>query len=372
MINREGLSRQLVEVFQALQDEQSRSHFIRMFQFMLSGDFEARYDMVDMAIQYAKNAPPDSERRLALGSEGEIIESISDFLKKDGHKHIKVVLFGAGKTFDITTRVLSRYDLNILYICDSDEKKQGFVKNGLRVISPSQLLALPDDVHVIISAFHATWSIYYDLRAAGFPGERVYSLLSPEIQYFGPEFLQPLPNEMYVDCGACDVVTIENFITFCNGIYNKIIAFEPDKNSFQNILSEMGRKNIEKTEVINKGVWHENTTIGFSCNQNLPSMSMIDTNSPVHIELTTIDNVVGNAAVTFIKMDIEGAELEALYGAAETIKRHKPRLAISIYHKANDVIDIPAYILSLVPEYKLYIRQYSYFLGEIILYAVID
>ena len=70
-------------------------------------------------------------------------------------------------------------------------------------------------------------------------------------------------------------------------------------------------------------------------------------------------------------MNIEGAELEALRGCENIIRNQKPTLAISIYHKAEDFVDIPAYLLSLVPEYKLYYRHYSLYKYETILYAMI-
>ena len=69
-------------------------------------------------------------------------------------------------------------------------------------------------------------------------------------------------------------------------------------------------------------------------------------------------------------MDIEGSELEALKGAAETIKKWRPKLAISIYHKYEDIIEIPEYILSIVPDYSFYIRHYSSDIWETVLYAI--
>ncbi len=74
--------------------------------------------------------------------------------------------------------------------------------------------------------------------------------------------------------------------------------------------------------------------------------------------------------VTFIKLDVEGAELEALKGARDTIIREHPKLAICVYHKKEDIWEIPEYILSLSKEYRLYIRHYHWNPSETVLYAV--
>jgi hypothetical protein len=71
-------------------------------------------------------------------------------------------------------------------------------------------------------------------------------------------------------------------------------------------------------------------------------------------------------------MDIEGAELDALKGAEETIKRDKPKLAICIYHKDSDFVETPEYIHEFVPEYRLYVRHHGRTSArETVLYAVI-
>ena len=85
--------------------------------------------------------------------------------------------------------------------------------------------------------------------------------------------------------------------------------------------------------------------------------------------MTALDVCVSDP-VTFIKMDIEGAELEALKGSSKIIKKYMPKLAISLYHKKDDILEIPLYIKELVPEYKLYIRHYSNAGVETVLYAV--
>ena len=90
------------------------------------------------------------------------------------------------------------------------------------------------------------------------------------------------------------------------------------------------------------------------------------------IRTAAIDDIVDkNDRVTFIKMDVEGAELESLKGARKLIKRDCPKLAVCIYHRPEDMITLPLYIKSLVPEYKLYLRSYSNSDNEMVLYAVL-
>ncbi|WP_207131900.1 FkbM family methyltransferase [Clostridium botulinum] len=90
------------------------------------------------------------------------------------------------------------------------------------------------------------------------------------------------------------------------------------------------------------------------------------------MEVTSIDEFLQGKEVTFIKMDIEGAELEALKGAENTIKRYKPKLAICTYHKPMDIVNIPIYLKSIVPEYNIYLRHYSYGPLDTVCYAVYE
>ena len=76
--------------------------------------------------------------------------------------------------------------------------------------------------------------------------------------------------------------------------------------------------------------------------------------------------------ITFIKMDIEEAELNVLKGAEKLIKTYKPKLAVCVYHKREDIWEIPRLILSYVPEYKMYIRHYSLLKDETALYCVVE
>ena len=87
------------------------------------------------------------------------------------------------------------------------------------------------------------------------------------------------------------------------------------------------------------------------------------------IEVTDLDSVVKDEKVTFIKMDIEGAEEKALLGARHIITEQKPKLAICVYHKPEDIIELPALILEMRPDYKIAFRHYSLRGTETVMYA---
>ncbi len=89
------------------------------------------------------------------------------------------------------------------------------------------------------------------------------------------------------------------------------------------------------------------------------------------VQGVNIDSVINQEKVTFIKMDVEGSELGALKGAEKTIRINKPRLAICIYHKKMDLLEIASYLLKVVPEYNFYIRQYWSNMWETVLYAYV-
>ncbi len=86
----------------------------------------------------------------------------------------------------------------------------------------------------------------------------------------------------------------------------------------------------------------------------------------------SIDDFVAEQAlqrVDFIKMDIEGAELKALQGAEQTLKAFRPKLAIALYHRADDFVDIPSYLESLNLNYEFFLDHFTIHLEETVLFA---
>ncbi|MBR5913633.1 MAG: FkbM family methyltransferase [Selenomonadaceae bacterium] len=187
-------------------------------------------------------------------------------------------------------------------------------------------------------------------------------------QYFN-ELTSTLNGGGYVDCGAYNGDTVEKFINWSGGNYTKVFAIEADKNNFDALEKFVREKNYRDVSTLNCGVWNERTKITFS-SDNETSSSVSDEGN-VTIDAEKIDDIVGDTKIGFIKMDIEGSELNALRGATETIKRDKPMLAICAYHKAEDLITIPQFIKSLHADYKLYLRKHTCIAEtELVLYAI--
>ena len=199
------------------------------------------------------------------------------------------------------------------------------------------------------------------------------------IQYFIEE-LQFGKDEIFIDCGAFDGDTISTFLERCPD-YKQIIAFEPDTNNFEKLNEKYG--NNTKIKLIFGGAYNKDGEVLFYENGSMSekwqqaSSRIIDgfdnrQENISKIQVKAIDNL-DLEKVSFIKMDIEGAEMNALKGAEKTIIRDKPKLAICIYHSNEDMICITEYIHNLVPEYKLYIRHHTEFpyLHETVLYALL-
>ena len=207
---------------------------------------------------------------------------------------------------------------------------------------------------------------YINAKISGEP-DGLYELMDKN-QYFN-DLIQFGNHEVFVDCGAFDGDTIIRFHKKMGGNYKKIYAFEPDEHNYCRLQRTIVENEIKHVHTINKGCWDKKDVLLFSSDANMAST--VSLQGDFSIEVDTIDNIVGQEIVTFLKMDIEGSELAALRGAEKTIKKSKPKLAICVYHKPEDLITIPQFISSLVPEYKFFLRHHQYISTETVLYAII-
>lgn len=188
-------------------------------------------------------------------------------------------------------------------------------------------------------------------------------------QYFSEDIIKPGKEEVFVDCGAFDGDTLRNYLKF-NKDYKKIILFEPSASNMKRIKGYIARKKLEHIYCFQAGVGDRNHIAYFT--DGATADACVSEKGNIQIQILALDQVGECQDASFIKMDIEGSELEALKGAEKMILRKKPILAVCLYHKAEDYYKIPLYLQKLVPEYKFYIRHYFYGYSETVLYAVLD
>lgn len=189
-------------------------------------------------------------------------------------------------------------------------------------------------------------------------------------QYFPdclPEFT-PSYDDIFIDAGAYTGDTLAAFMTKTKKQgCKKYYAFEPDAYNAQQLSSFICEQNLKFVEVMHCGLWSQPDILRFEGAHQ--TRSLISDSGKTTIKVESIDRLALGAS--FIKMDIEGAELEALKGASNQIKKFKPKLAIALYHKPGDLLDIPFFIKSLCPEYKFYLRIHSPMSEELVLYAIV-
>lgn len=204
----------------------------------------------------------------------------------------------------------------------------------------------------------------------------IVKICTTEESYFIKEVKEYFQDRKFtlVDAGAYTGELLRAIIATGLNV-SKWYCFEVEKNNFIKLKNNIDHSKLpEGMECVceNRGLWSgqkELPVIG----QGVASKVMegIENDTCEICKMETIDAYFRNVKVDMIKMDIEGAEMEALTGAINTIKRDMPLLAISIYHYVEDYYRIMQFIMRITGEgYKYYIRQHAMIYGETILYAV--
>lgn len=192
-------------------------------------------------------------------------------------------------------------------------------------------------------------------------------------QYFLEGLMEWKDYECVMDCGAYIGDTAEEFISKApDEIVKeyKIYCWEPEPYNFHQLEScfqsnpnviPLPYASFEMREKLHFNVGDSGCGSEDGC---------ISSEGTIEIQAESIDTIAENSKVTFIKMDVEGSELSSLKGARKTIRRDRPRLAICLYHKPDDLVTIPAYIRSLIPDYRMFLRTHSTMPSELVLFCI--
>lgn len=158
------------------------------------------------------------------------------------------------------------------------------------------------------------------------------------------------------------------------GKVEELVCFEPDPNQFQLTnawLSEYQHEVADRVTVIPCAVYSSDGIEPFTFSDtSFGSRILASGNS--WVQAVAIDHILPKFNPTIVTMDIEGAELEALKGAEQTIRSSKPDLAICVYHSPAHLWEIPLFIHELGLDYKFYLRNYTSLVGETVLYATVS
>lgn len=179
-------------------------------------------------------------------------------------------------------------------------------------------------------------------------------------QYF--EDFMGFKNEVFVDVGGFDGDTSEIFASRYAD-YERILFFEPSARNMSAARLRLAK--VERIYYYSIGLSDRKETLRF--NQDAGSASYVTREGDSVIEVDTLDSLVKHP-VSFIKMDLEGWELRALYGASNHIMHERPKLAIAVYHDSSDFRLIFEFIESICLNYKMYLRHYTQGWSETIMF----
>lgn len=278
-------------------------------------------------------------------------DEIVDFLKKSGFKNI------------IFASQIYEYHLPLV---QPELMQKGFayyIENKDRIIKAFELLEddASREVYYYFLKFHMTQEV------------SLFSKYHPlKWQYFPRDIRLNRGLSRVINCGAYDGDTIRN-LNMNFGKVEALVCFEPDPVNFRKLVEFVNSKAETIADLVlllPLGAYECDCQLRFQSTSS--SNSMISVNGNTVIQCVAIDHILPNFRPTLITMDIEGAELEALKGASRTITCSKPDLAVCVYHIPNHIWDIPLYLHSLVPKYRFYLRNYTGYPSETVLYATCE
>lgn len=164
-------------------------------------------------------------------------------------------------------------------------------------------------------------------------------------------------SEVYCDLGAYTGDTVNVFLKEVNGKYKRIYVLEPDKHNFQKCL-----KNslcLDNIELYNAAAWSHDTLLSFDAGAG--RQAQLSDKGAKKVCARSLDSIVGTRDCTYIKYDVEGADIPALKGSRRLIVNCRPKLCCALYHRPYDYIHIPLYINELNSGYKFFMRQFKYY-----------
>jgi FkbM family methyltransferase len=193
-------------------------------------------------------------------------------------------------------------------------------------------------------------------------------------QYFPDDLFTWSDDEWIVDGGAYDGDTLRMLSATHGDRFGHLLALEPDPANFMKLqdtvdaLSSAARSRVDSRQV---ALGSERRTLYLDATGSAASATSVAPSAgTIAVSAETLDSLVEGARPTFIKLDIEGFEVEALQGARTTIQRHAPVLAVCVYHRQDHLWRIPLLLSNLRADYAFFLRPHNEEGWDLVCYAV--
>ena len=235
-----------------------------------------------------------------------------------------------------------------------------YAKHRLRVAAAADIWADEPsrDLYRSLLRFRVAWD------AASAPGP------TDGMQYFPADVPRGRVPMQLVDCGAFNGDTLIALVGLKTAIEH-VYAFEPDPRNFASLVATARQFHHETAAQVSLwpcAVAERTGTERFHSDGG--ESGRLGDGGQTTITTLALDDVLPTVMPTDIKMDIEGAELDALAGAKQLIRRARPRLAVCVYHRPDHLWEIPLYVRALGVPYDLYLRSHGHSAFDTVLYAV--
>lgn len=188
------------------------------------------------------------------------------------------------------------------------------------------------------------------------------SCCTPDM-YFPKDIISFKENDILVDGGGFVGDTIQDFLSRGYS-FSKYYCYELNKINYEKLVQNI---NHEKVISYNLGIGKKEEIVHYDV---IGASSGKNETGAMEGKIVSLDEHLSGEKVTYIKMDVEGCEIEALEGARNIIMENHPKLAICLYHRFSDLWIIPKLILKFVPEYKLYLRHHTNVMSDTVVYAI--
>ncbi len=205
------------------------------------------------------------------------------------------------------------------------------------------------------------WRLYNDADALGV-------VLSLPI-YFPPDLVRLRDDEVLVDAGGYDGDTVRAFVDANHGRFRGVLTFEPDPVNRERLTAYVASTGDDRIQVLPYALSDADTTANFVADGT--AASRLAASGQFRVEVRRLTSVPGAESMTFYKLDIEGAEPEALAGAEPILRRNRPIVAVSVYHLQGHLWQIACQLAAMFPpDYHWHLRAYTQEGFDAVLYAV--